>query len=344
MTAANGTTPIDRVAVIVPTLNEEACIADCLASLLEQAAMAQAEVFVVDGGSTDRTVAIVEELTATHPNLSLLRNVRRLQAAALNLAAREVSADITILVRADAHATYPADFLPLCIAALRQHGASSVVVPMQTIGRSGLQRAIAATQNSRLGNGGSAHRAGGFSGFVEHGHHAAFDRAFFLRVGGYDESFSHNEDAELDVRILRAGGRIWMCREAAIGYFPRSRLVPLARQYFRHGHGRARTLMLHRIRPRLRQLAAPVILSGSIASMLLLPASAWFALLPCAYLVTCILWSVAAAWRSRDASLMLMAPAAITMHLSWATGFFYAPLERRLSGGRSRRLDAVAQL
>ncbi len=65
-----------------------------------------------------------------------------------------------------------------------------MVVPLRTIGVTPLQRAIAAAQNSRLGNGGSAHRLGGISGYVSHGHHAIFDRREFLRVGGYDESFS----------------------------------------------------------------------------------------------------------------------------------------------------------
>ena len=34
--------------------------------------------------------------------------------------------------------------------------------------------------------------------------------AAFRAVGGYDESFSHNEDAELDYRLRQAGYRIWM--------------------------------------------------------------------------------------------------------------------------------------
>ena len=36
------------------------------------------------------------------------------------------------------------------------------------------------------------------SGYVDHGHHAAFRAASFKAIGGYDETFSHNEDAEFD--------------------------------------------------------------------------------------------------------------------------------------------------
>jgi succinoglycan biosynthesis protein ExoA len=194
---------------------------------------------------------------------------------------------VTLLVRADAHAGYGADFVATCVAALRRHGATAVVVPMRTIGASGLQRAIAAVQNSRLGNGGSAHRIGGRSGFVDHGHHAAFDRAFFQRIGGYDETFAHNEDAEFDERARRNGGRIWMCADATIDYFPRSRLRPLARQYFKHGAGRARTLLKHRLRPRPRQMAAPMILGLCAGGIVLAPLQAWSAAAPICYAAGC---------------------------------------------------------
>ena len=116
-------------------------------------------------------------------------------------------------------------------------------------GARGFQRAVAAAQNSRLGNGGAPHRTAPRSGPVAHGHHAAFDRAFFDRLGGYDAHFSHNEDAEFDYRALRAGGRIWMCAEARVEYYPRDRPMALLHQYIRNGRGRARTLLLHRPAP-----------------------------------------------------------------------------------------------
>ena len=330
---------IDRVAIVVPVLNEARDIAACLGSLLPQAATLDADVLVIDGGSTDATAAIVTALQKIHPRIKLLDNPRRLQSAAMNLAARAAASDVTVLVRADGHAAYPAECVATCLAALRGHGATSVVVPMRTVGTSGMQRAIAAAQNGRLGNGGSAHRAGGASGFVDHGHHAAFDRAFFRRIGGYDESFAYNEDAEHDERVRRAGGRVWMCAEATIDYFPRSRLRPLAQQYFRHGAGRVRTLLKHHIRPRPRQLAAPVVLVGSVAGIALTPFDAWFAVVPLGYVLACSAWAGVAAIRARDPWLIGMAPAAMTMHLSWAAGFLRTLGRAGREGMRTRRVQ-----
>ncbi len=317
-------TPVSApvLAVIVPVLNEAAFIEACLRSLLPQARAAGAAVMVMDGGSTDGTQAIVAALARDYPELSLHDNPKRIQSAAVNLAARTAPDSVTMLLRADGHCLYPPDFIALCVDALRRENATSVVVPMRTVGTGGLQKAIAAVQNSRLGNGGSAHRVGGRSGFVEHGHHALFDRAFFLRLGGYDETFSHNEDAELDRRAVAAGGRIWMCGDAAVTYFPRRTLGALARQYFRHGAGRMRTLRRHRLKPRLRQLAAPALLVVCVASLILVPWNPWFAAIPAAYATACLLWAVASAGRARDPWLLGVAPAAMIVHMAWAFGFF----------------------
>jgi succinoglycan biosynthesis protein ExoA len=312
---------VDRVAIVVPVLNEERYIAGCLATLLRQAEAIDADVLVMDGGSIDATRQIVSGLQEQHKRLFWYDNPGRLQSAAVNLAAKIAAPDVTVLVRADAHAGYRPDFVATCVAALRSHDATAVVVPMRTVGVGGMQRAIAAVQNSRMGNGGSAHRVGGKSGFVDHGHHAAFDRAFFQRIGGYDEMFSHNEDAELDERARRAGGRIWMCADATIDYFPRSRLLPLARQYFKHGAGRAGTLLKHRKRPRPRQMAAPVILAGCVGGAALAPLSPWFATAPVSYAFGCFVWGGVAAARARDPWLVAIAPAAMTVHLSWGAGF-----------------------
>ena len=315
------------VTVVVPVLNEQRYVGACLTSLLAQGAAwadgSAFEILVMDGGSTDRTREIVAALQAANPVIRLVHNSKRLQSAAMNLAARIASPRATVLLRADAHAVYPPDFLATCVNALMQTGAASVVVPMMTVGEPGFQHAVAAAQNSLLGNGGSAHRRATASHFVDHGHHAAFDRNFFLSIGGYDETFSHNEDAEYDHRVSLAGGRIWMCGDVMLSYYPRRDLWGLARQYFRHGAGRARTLLTHHIRPRLRQLLPLLMLLGSIGGLLLIPVHFAFALIPLGYCLICLAYGAAEALRRRDPWLLAIGPAAMIMHLSWATGFIW---------------------
>ena len=314
--------------VAIPALNEENYIERALSSLLDQVGNNEAEILVLDGGSQDRTRDIVSRIAVDHPIVRLINNPGRSQSAACNLAATLADPRSRILIRADAHAIYPRGFLQHAVQALLQTGATSVVVPMRTVGIRPLQRAIAATQNSRLGNGGSGHRRVGASRFVDHGHHAAFDLPFFRSLGGYDPAFTHNEDGELDVRGLRAGGRIWLCAQAAIDYFPRETFAQLARQYLRHGRGRARTTGKHRLSLKLRQ-CAPLAILTSMALSLLMPVLPWLGLPGAFYMTVSMAWGVLPAIRQRDPALLLMGPAAIVMHLSWATGFAMGYLRHR---------------
>ena len=324
------------ISIIVPALNEEKYIKGCLQSLIESADDFEFEILVMDGGSTDDTAGIVRAMAVETPAVRLCGNPGRLQSAGMNLGAKIASPRAGIIVRADAHAAYPPDFVSKCLAAFLAHDAASVVVPMVNKGVTGIQRAIAKAQSSRLGNGGSAHRTGGVSGFVEHGHHAMFNREVFLRLGGYDTRFTHNEDAEYDVRLRRAGGKIWMCGDAAVTYFPRKSLTALSRQYFKHGQGRARNLVLHRIRPKLRQLAPVGMLFLCLAGVLLAPLSPWFLLGPALYLVMCLAWGIKNSLSARDPWLLASGAAVVTMHLSWAVGFL-ACIAGELAGkGRSK--------
>ena len=312
---------VAAVSVIIPALNEESYIETCINSLLGQRGCNILEIIVVDGGSSDRTVSIVAALARKHSTLRLMHNPKRIQSAAFNLAAAQSDTRTRILVRADAHVFYPPDFVEKCVTAMTTSGATSVAVPMRTVGVAGFQRAVAAAQNSKLGNGGSAHRQlGGKPGFVDHGHHAAFDKAFFLDCGGYDESFTHNEDAEFDHRARLAGGRVWMCTDTWVDYFPRSTPGALARQYLRNGRGRCRTMLKHHMRPRLRQSVPVLVVLGIMASLFMALLWPWFLVLPLAYVLLCFSFGLVTALRQRDAWLSTAGFAAIIMHLSFGAG------------------------
>lgn len=306
--------------VAIPTLNEAVHIECCVHEILEQIGPND-RIVVCDGGSVDATVEIARRIGAIDRRVSVVHNPERIQSAAVNRVAALAADDVELLLRVDAHATYPKGFVDGLLKAHDRVGAASVVVPMRAIGKTPFQRGVAAAQNSVLGNGGSLHRNGAGSRFVDHGHHALFDIAAFRAIGGYDETFTHNEDFELDHRLRVAGGRIFMLQDGLIGYFPRSTPIALARQYFRHGQGRARTILKHRLRPKVRQLLPVIIFVGSLISV---PASLIFppfALLPLLYVTLCLTWGAVSALRSKDATRLFVGPAAIIMHMAWACGF-----------------------
>ncbi len=316
---------------VIPCLNEERHLEGVVRNIIDNFSPASFLLVIADGGSSDQTPLIAQKLAAQFPNVRYLHNPKRLQSAAVNLAAATYGRKARWLLRLDAHADYPKDYCQTLVAEQEATGAAAVVVSMNTVGETGFQRAAAAAQNSLLGNGGAAHRrVTGTGKWVDHGHHALVCLEAFRVVGGYDENFSHNEDAELDIRLHRAEYKIWLTGKTALTYYPRAQPHLLFRQYFHFGQGRARTVVKHRIVPRLRQM-----LPLAVAPALLLAPAAlisWIAALPAAlWMSICLAYGLVLGIRARRAEIVLAGPAAMLMHLGWSSGFmsgFFAALRR----------------
>jgi succinoglycan biosynthesis protein ExoA len=325
----------DRALIVIPCLNEAPIIARVIAQVLEDDGLVDPLVLVADGGSSDGSRAIVAEIAARDPRVRLIANPGRLQSAGVNLAARLLGEGRPWLVRVDAHADYPPRYASALIAEARRTGASSVVVAMDTLGEGAFQKAVAAAQNSRLGTGGAAHRCGGTGQWVDHGHHALFRLDAFEGVGGYDEDFSHNEDAEFDLRLCREGGQIWLTDQVRIGYHPRETARALAKQYFSYGKGRARTVLKHVVPLKLRQ-ALPLAVAPAVLSVLAAPLFWPFALPALVWAATALAYGLALAVRARDPDIALAGPAAMIMHLAWSAGFWSQLISHTLA----RRVEA----
>ena len=313
----------ESILAVIPAFNEERHIETCIRSLMAgDTRLREVPLVIADGGSTDATIAMVEALKPEFPNLRVIHNPKRLQAAGINLAVEAASQNGTrYLVRCDAHSIYPAGFILSVAQSLQDTGASSVVVPMDAVGDTCFERANAWIVDTPLGSGGSAHRGGTKSGYVDHGHHAGFDLAMYRQLGGYDETFSHNEDAEYDERVTQAGGKIYLDAGIRIRYIPRGSVYRLARQYFNYGKGRARNVRKHRQRLKVRQALPVLALLASTGGLIASPVF-WPALvLPVGYLGVLGLASLAITVRKRSACGLLSGLASGTMHMSWAAGF-----------------------
>jgi succinoglycan biosynthesis protein ExoA len=342
---AEAADPRKRALIVIPTLNEARVVATVIARVLDDDGLQDPLILVADGGSDDGTREIVAEIALGNPRVRLLENPGRLQSAGLNLAVRAMASDRPWVVRVDAHADYPSNYASSLIAEAIRTGATSVVVSMDTVGDGWFQRAVATAQNSVLGTGGSAHRLATQGQWVDHGHHALFDREAFERAGGYDESFSHNEDAELDLRLMQQGARIWLTDKVRIGYHPRSTATALWKQYFSYGRGRARTVLKHYTPLKIRQ-ALPLAVAPAAVSALFAPLFLPLAVPVLVWMFAALSLGVVLGLKKGDPAAFMSGPAAMIMHLAWSAGFWTQVFVR--SGGPklvpelSPRTQAVA--
>ena len=115
--------------LIVPIFNEERFIEECVRSLRKQDIPPERmELLLVDGASTDGTMAILRRLETEDPaHIRVLENPRRIQAAAMNIGAKNARGKY--LVRIDAHASYPENYASTCIRLLEETGAANAVTP-----------------------------------------------------------------------------------------------------------------------------------------------------------------------------------------------------------------------
>jgi len=324
----------DRLLIVIPCLNEERHIETLLQQFLAECP--EALIVVADGGSIDASRGIVNDVASAYANVILLDNPARIQSAGVNLAVKRFATGREWLLRVDAHCDYPRGYAHGLLAAAAERSASSVVVPMVSKGTNSFQIAAATAQNSPLGHGGSPHRRIGSGQFVDHGHHALMRLDLYQQVGGYDQSLSHNEDAELDQRLLAAGGRIWLEPGQAITYYPRSDPRALWRQYRGYGAGRFATMLRHRRFPKLRQLlplAVPLavilaILAVPVLALAILENANWAVWLSVAMTLPMMIWATLCLTYGMVLGILQRQPyscasgiPAMIAHLAWGVGF-----------------------
>ena len=311
--------------IVIPCLNEASHLPGILDALCADPFARNARIVVADGGSVDQSSAIVRAYAQQNSRVVLLHNEKRIQSAAVNAAVRAYGDATPFFIRIDAHAGYLPNFLRALFEAQATSGADSVVVAMRAVAhtQSCFQSANAAAQNSVLGAGGSAHRKSGARRWVDHGHHALFVTEKFRVAGFYDENFTHNEDAEFDIRLAATGGRILLAADIVIDYYPRTKARTLWRQYYMFGRGRAKTVRKHNQNLKLRQwapiLIAPVALAAHFA-----PIWPWAAFPLAAYLVLCLGFGALIGLRDKTLCAAFSGVAALIMHIAWSAGYWRA--------------------
>ena len=312
----------DAVSVIIPARGADALLDGCTDAVLPQLRPGD-ELIVAAGDAATRDAArAVAERSTTVP-VRVVDNPSGTTPAALNAAI--AVARNPVLVRVDAQARVPVGYRDRVVELLATTGAVNVGGRQVARADSGTARAVAAAMNARLGHGGAAYRSGDRGGPVDTVYLGAFVADAVRAVGGYDERFTTNQDAELNERLRRAGGTVWLDPTLEVTYLPRRSLRALARQFRGYGRGRAMTARRHPGSLGPRQRAAPLLVLVLGAALALVP---WTSV-PLALSVGGYgaLLAVGTLLEGGDAARRLpqTVAALAVMHLSWGIGFLTAP-------------------
>lgn len=313
-------TPLPLVSVVIPMRNEAAHIHRCLDSVLAQEYPAERlEVIVVDGDSDDDSLAVLSGYGA---RLRVLRNPSRIVPTAMNIGIRAARGDI--IARVDAHTVLESDYIRVGVETLQRTGADNVGGPMRSVGGGPLGDAIALAMASRFGIGAYFHFAVE-DREVDTVYMGMYPRGVFERIGLFDEELVRNQDDELNYRLRKAGGRIFITIRMRSRYQNRQSLRTLWRQFFQYGLWKIRVLQKHPRQMSPRQFVPPLFVLSVIIPALAAPwlrPARWLMVAALGAYATALLGAAATVARQhgwRHFPRVLAAFAA--MHLSWGSGF-----------------------
>lgn len=329
------------VSVIVPCRNEAPVIRDVVHSILsQQSPPGGFEVIVADGMSDDGTREILEEIAAEDDRLIIADNPRRITPSALNAGIEAARGDV--IIRMDAHTQYAPDYILRCLDVLSETNADNVGGPWVAKGEGYISRAIAAAFQSPFAVGGAGSHDAQREGEVDSVYLGCWKKEAFEKFGLFDEEFIRNQDDELNLRILRGGGKIWQSPRIQSTYRPRDSLGGLFRQYRQYGYWKVRVIRKHKIPASIRHLVPAAFVTGTLTGWLGFLIHPWIGYaylgILALYALMTLAFSFRASLKANDFSILPVLPLVFFLfHAGYGIGFLLGLFDALFRGNTTRK-------
>ena len=226
------------LSVICPIYNEEKYISQFLDSISQQDyPKDDLEILLVDGMSKDRTRDIISEYANKYPCLRLVDNPQQTVPYAMNNGIKSAKGDV--IIRLDAHAEYPSNYFIVLVQKLNElEGAENVGGVCITLPCNETVAAVAIAEclSNKFGMGNSYFRVGAKEVMsVDTVPFGCFRKSLFDKVGLYDTDMIRNQDDELNGRIIKNGGKIYLLPDVEIKYFARDKISKVRKMFYQYG-------------------------------------------------------------------------------------------------------------
>lgn len=209
------------ISILIPCFNEKRYIEQCLRSVLafDVPESQEIEILVIDGRSTDETRDIVGRFVNDDHRVKMLDNPNKIQSCALNLGIRQAEGEW--IMRLDAHAQYPQDYLLRCYETALLYEADNVggICITNPGGKGYSAQLVQALTTHRFGVGNSGFRTSAKPGKRDTVPFGFFRREIFDRIGYFDERLVRTQDYEFNRRLVTAGGNIYLNPLIQSSYF-----------------------------------------------------------------------------------------------------------------------------
>lgn len=316
------------ISIIIPTLNEEKYVAQCLDSILEaNYTKERMEVFVVDGMSQDRTREIIQAYHKKYNSIQLLENQDSYTPIGMNIGINASKGEYIFIL--SAHAQYDPDYFMNLVQGIEKLDADCVggVLITDVKNKNTKSSSVKEVLMHKFGVGNASFRTGSDKvRLVDTVAFGCYRRNTFEKYGLFDEKLIRNQDIELNKRIINGGGKIYLIPEVKATYYARENFVGLAKNNYSNGFWNILTayytktlssLSLRHFIPLLfvLSLLVPTILSLAFPKMLWL---AFFSLASYLTLVIIISFSM----KNSSNSIWYLIASFLTLHLSYGWGSF----------------------
>ena len=233
-----------KISIAVVAYNEEKTLPKLLEDIAAQDyPHEKIEILLIDSMSTDKTEEIMHTFAENNDFLSvkLYKNEKKTLPFGCNVMLDNYTGDA--IVRLDAHASIPKDFISKNVAVIESgEYVSGGPRPNIIDDNTPFKETLLAAEQSMFGSGVASYRNSDKKRYVSSIFHGVYRREVYDAVGHYNVLLARTEDNDMSYRINKAGYKICYSPEIVSYQHTRNTLKSMLRQKYLNGYWIGKTM------------------------------------------------------------------------------------------------------